>query len=255
MATDTLVITEPHAGVRLITLNRPDKRNAINEPMFAGLIDAFQRLDADASVRAAVITGSGTAFCAGVDLGDVSDRELIERRRVTGISPPLVLLQTLTPVIAAINGSCVAGGLELALACDLVVAAEEARFADTHIQLGLLPSWGAGALLPAAVGTRRAKEMSLTGRFVSAAQARDYGLVAEVVPSADLLTTALAIAERIAAADPGKVRKLLQMHDEGEGLSRAERLAIERRILLDSALDVSGAAARGRKLNRRPADD
>ena len=96
-----------------------------------------------------MLTGSEPAFCGGVDLTDVSDSELLAERRRTGMSPPGTLLSVQTPVIAAVNGACVAGGLELALACDLMIASTAASFADTHLQLGLIPSWGGSALLPA----------------------------------------------------------------------------------------------------------
>ena len=236
----TFVLTEESApGVRLLTLNRPEKRNAVNQQMFDELTAAFRSVDAHEEVRAVVLTGAGTAFCAGVDLKDVGDPALLEQRRRAGVSPAAALLQVQTPVIAAVNGACVAGGLELVLACDIVVAADEATFADAHLQLGLLPSWGGGALLPLAVGLRRAKELALTGRFATALEAERYGLVAQVVAPEALLSTAMRLATRIAAAPADKVRSLLRIYDESAGL--AERMALERRVLLASQLDVSRA--------------
>ena len=240
----TFVLTEEAApGVRLLTLNRPEKRNAVNQQMFDELTAAFRSVDAHEEVRAVVLTGAGTAFCAGVDLKDVGDPALLEQRRRAGVSPAAALLQVQTPVIAAVNGACVAGGLELVLACDIVVAADEATFADAHLQLGLLPSWGGGALLPLAVGLRRAKELALTGRFATALEAERYGLVAQVVAPEALLSTAMRLATRIAAAPADKVRSLLRIYDEGAGL--AERMALERRVLLASQLDLSGCPPAG----------
>jgi enoyl-CoA hydratase len=244
MSPATLLSEDPHPGIRLLTLNRPEKRNAIDRQLFSELIGAFEALDRDDSVRVAILTGGGTAFCGGVDLADVGDDRLIEARRRTGISPPGVLLRIQTPVIAAVNGPCVAGGLELALACDIVIASQTATFADTHLQLGLLPSWGGAALLPAAVGTRRAKEMALSGRFISAQEAQRYGLAAQVVAPTRLLEAAMALGQQIAAVPPAQTRRLLEIYDEGEGLQRRERLQLERRILLETEVDGSRAHAR-----------
>lgn len=239
-----LLIDDSRPGIRVLTLDRPQKRNAIDRELFCELIEAFIQLDRDEAVRVAIVTGNGSAFCGGVDLDDVSDRELIEERRRTGVSPPSVLLQVGTPVIAAVNGACVAGGLELALACDVVIASKTASFADTHLQLGLLPSWGCGALLPAAVGTRRAKEMSLSGRFITASEALQYGLVTDVVAPHSLLASATALAKRIAAVPPAQAERLLAIYDDGEGLKRSERMALERSVLLETTLDVTRVASR-----------
>ena len=249
-----LLVEEPHPGVRVLTLNRPEKRNAIDRVLFDALIDAFRALDADAAIKVAILTGAGPAFCAGVDLADVTDRALLEERRRLGISPPSVLLEIDTPVLGAINGACYAGGLELALACDFLIAAEGASFADTHLKLGLLPSWGGAALLPAAIGTRNAKRIALTGLPVSAEQAWRYGLVSDVVASARLHGEAITLAQQIALAPPDQIRRLLALYDRGEGTPRAERLQRERDILLDSAIDVSRAAVEQRALGERGAD-
>jgi enoyl-CoA hydratase len=131
----------------------------------------------------------------------------------------------------------VAGGLELALACDMIIASDQATFADTHLQLGLIPSWGGAALLPLAVGLRRAKEMALTGRYASAVEAEHYGLVSEVVAPEALEARALLVAKRIAAAPTDKVSAVLQIHDEGSRV--AHRMALERATLLRSTLDIS----------------
>jgi enoyl-CoA hydratase len=244
MPAATLLIDEPHPGIRVLTLNRPEKRNAIDRQLFSDLIDAFNALDRDDAVRVAILTGSGPAFCGGVDLADVSDHQLMAERRRTGVSPPGVLLTVRVPVIAAVNGPCVTGGLELALACDVVIASTAASFADGHLQLGLIPSWGGAALLPAAVGTRRAKEMILSGRAITAEEAYRYGLAAEVAGPDELLETAIALAQRIAPLPPGQVRRVLEIYDGGEGLPRNERLELERRVLLETRIDTSRADAR-----------
>jgi enoyl-CoA hydratase len=243
MSTTTLLSEDLGSGVRMLTLNRPTKRNAIDRELFGELIEAFEELDRDAAVRVAIVTGAGSAFCSGVDLADVGDAELPAERRRTGVSPPSVLLSVKTPVIAAVNGACTTGGLELALACDLIIASDAASFADTHLQLGLIPSWGGTALLPAAVGTRRAKAMILSGSFISAQEALAYGLVAAVVAPDQLRGHAVSLAQRIAAIPRAQVQRLLGIYDDGDGLPRSERQALERRILLESQVDPSRAAA------------
>jgi enoyl-CoA hydratase len=234
MTAAKLLVDEPHPGVRVLTLNRPQKRNAIDRELFSELIRALEDLDREDSVRVAILTGAGQAFCSGVDLADVDDRELLAERRRSGVSPPGSLLALDTPVIAAINGPCVAGGLEVALACDVVIASQTASFADTHLQIGLLPSWGGAALLPAAIGVRQAKDMILSGRFVGADEARQFGLAARVVPPDALLATAIGLARKIAELPPEQVKRCLRIYDRGEGLPRPDRLALERQILLES---------------------
>jgi len=238
-AEQVLEVADHPGGVRLLTLNRPRRRNAIDRELFAALTRAIDELERDREVRAAVITGAPPAFCAGVDLADVGDRALLVERRRTGDNPPARLLAAATPVIAAVNGACVAGGLELALACDYVIAGAEASFADPHVQLGLLPSWGSSALLPAAVGVRGARYLALSGERISAEQAATMGLVAEVAPAAELLDRALAQATVIAAAPIARVRELSRLYDLGESADLTERLALERQALLASPVGVA----------------
>jgi enoyl-CoA hydratase len=247
----SLLIKDALPGVRVLTLNRPEKRNAINQGLFNALVAAFESLDVDQSVNVAILTGSGSAFCAGVDLADVADHALLAERRQSGVSPPAALRKVQKPVIGAINGACVAGGLELALACDFLVASEQASFADTHIQLGLLPSWGGAAMLPAVVGTARAKQIALTGLPISAAEAHIAGLVSAVVAGDDLLEAVLNVAAQVAKAPPDKVARLLEIYDSSEGQTRAERLAIERRALLESEPDVRRAQLRREALEQK----
>jgi enoyl-CoA hydratase len=238
MLDDTLLIEDRDPGIRILTLNRPAKRNAINRSLFAALIEQFTQLDRDPAVRVAILTGADPAFCGGVDLADVRDTQLLAERRTTGISPPSVLLGVRTPVLAAVNGPCVAGGLELALACDVILADPGATFVDNHVRLGLIPSWGGAALLPIAVGTRRAKEMALTGRSVAADEANLWGLVSHVAKGEPVLKAAFRVATQISQAPPSRVEQLLRIYDSGEGLSRAGRVALERQILLESEPDV-----------------
>lgn len=249
-----VVVEDREPGVRWITLNRPERRNAIDRAVFAGLLDAFAALDRDDDVRVAVLTGAGPGFCGGVDLADAADAELVAERRRTGINPPTALLGVRTPVIGAINGACVTGGLELALACDLLIASDRARFADTHVALGVLPAWGGTALLPATVGRRRATELALTGRVVDAAEAERIGLVSRVVPHDRLASAAATTARAIADADPAVVGRLLRVYADAEGRNLAGRLAVERRAVLAAPVRTDGMAERRATLGRGAGD-
>lgn len=208
------ILREVQRGVGIITLNRPERRNAINRHLLTDLRTTLVDFDADPHVQAIVLTGSDPAFCAGMDLneldGMIGDPDLIPWDAAMRSTAPWVPINT--PVIGAINGPATTGGLELALACDFLIASERATFADTHARAGLIPGWGLTVRLALAVGSRRAREMSLTGRHLDAAHAYSEGLVQDVVPHAELLPSALAIAEEIAKVDERAVRAYLGVY-------------------------------------------
>ncbi|HVF73551.1 MAG TPA: enoyl-CoA hydratase [Acidimicrobiales bacterium] len=183
----------------VITLDRPEARNALTGEMIDLLVARLGEADADERVRAIVLTGADPAFCAGLDLGALASESGGLRGRKWHSRP---WPQTRKPVIGAVNGPAVTGGLEIALRCDFLVASERASFADTHARVGILPGWGLSALLPHAIGVRRAIEMSVTGNFMAADEALRFGLVNRVVPHPELLPAALALAEDIAGVDP-----------------------------------------------------
>ncbi len=167
--------------VATITLHRPDALNAITPTMLAALGDQLEQLDTDDDVAVVVLTGAGRAFCAGVDLKALGDLLDVPARQVTE------LLSTMRAItIAKVNGFCFTGALELVLACDLVVAADEAKFGDTHAKFGLRPTWGLTVRLPRAIGMRAARELSYTARTFTGSEARDLGLVVRAVPLAAL---------------------------------------------------------------------
>ena len=198
-------------GVALLTLNRPDARNALSMAALNDLDQALMELEAADDVRCVVLTGAGTAFCAGLDLEELE-------RDPTGLlfhPAPQRLRELQLPIVAAVNGAAVTGGLELALAADFRVASERAKFADTHALVGLVPGWGMMTGLPMAVGEARAREMSLTARFVSAQEAERIGLVNRVVASDDLLDSALTTAGAIAENDAEAVAALIGMYRNG----------------------------------------
>jgi enoyl-CoA hydratase len=213
--------SEREGSKQILTLQRPERRNALNSELLRALERAFAEAQAAAEVDVIILTGADPAFCGGVDL-----RELEQHGRAPEMGDPLAGVEK--PVIGAINGPAVTGGLELALMCDLLVASEQASFADTHGRVGLLPGWGQMGRLPLAVGTRRAAELLLTSRMVSAAEALRIGLVNEVVPHAELMTRALALADAMHESDQGAIRAMLAQLREGAGAPLAERLVRER---------------------------
>ena len=232
--------------------------------MIAEVRAAVGRADADEEVAALVLTGADPAFCAGLDLkelgtdgGVLNDPPPPHRRRPgegAGVGRPdpgsrgrRTLLDTDKPIVGAVNGSAVTGGLELALNCDFLVASERARFADTHARIGVQPLWGLTVLLPEAVGLRRAREMSATGNFVDAATAERWGLVNHAVAHEDLLPTALAIAGDIATTDRRALGTLLDTYRRGTLVSRAEAWRIE----AEAAAAFHGGAVDPGEIERR----
>ncbi|MFW2829179.1 enoyl-CoA hydratase-related protein [Sphingomonas sp. ID0503] len=187
------MVTVDREGVRFIILNRPDARNALTRAMRADFAAVLAGADADPGVEGLVLTGAGGTFSAGVDLKD----------RLPGAPPvepnPGVALRRLSkPIVAALDGPCVTGAIEMALSCSFAIASPAARFADTHCKVGLFPRWGGGALLTGAIGVRRARQMMLTGAFIDADTALGWGLVNEIVPTDSLLDRAAELARAMA---------------------------------------------------------
>jgi enoyl-CoA hydratase len=193
-----LVEIDVSGGVGVIRLNRPEVRNALSGELTSQLDEAVITLDGREDVRCIVLTGADPAFCAGVDLRALST-ELSSlgpgAASASASAPRLGLLpEHDTPMIGAINGAAVTGGLELALGCDILLASERARFADTHARVGVMPGGGLTVRLPQLIGIDRARRMSLTGDFIDAETALAWGLVVEVVPHETLLQRAEALA-------------------------------------------------------------
>ncbi|MDP2085839.1 MAG: enoyl-CoA hydratase [Gemmobacter sp.] len=215
-------------GIATLTLNRPDRLNALNAALRAALAEALRRADADPAVRVIVLTGAGRAFCAGLDLTELADHGPDVTAQVATTDFGLILAGLKTPAIAAINGPCVTGGFEIALACDMILAADSSYFCDTHVKVGLLPGWGLSQRLPRLIGPYRAKELSLTARRLPATEAAAWGLVNRVVPDADLLATAQHLARDIAAWPTANVAAIKDLIDNGYALPLSEALALER---------------------------
>lgn len=225
----TVLLTEEANGVRLITLNRPEARNALSAELMDRLVEALHAAEDDPGVQAVVLTGADPAFCAGVDLREAGASGL----PTTSVSdakasPWWVLHHMNTPVIGAVNGPAITGGLEIALQCTFLLASERAVFGDTHARVGVHPGGGLTGLLPQAVGLRKAREMSLTGNFINAAEAHRLGLVNHVVQHEDLVPMSLRLAGDIATADPRTAAALNQSYRDVAALPLGEGLALER---------------------------
>ena len=217
-------------GHAVVTLHRPEARNALNAELRRALFTTMSELDEDDDVRAVVLTGADTAFCAGLDLKELSAQPDALGGGFGGGSEFRRPFPTMrTPVIGAVNGVAVTGGFELALACDFLVASERARFADTHARIGIMPGWGMSVLLPQAVGVRRAKELSSTGNFLDAHTAYAWGLVNHVVEHDELLPFCRGLADDIAGNDPAAVAQLMRTYDDGSLLTAGEALDLELR--------------------------
>jgi len=219
MTTDILLI-ETTDRVRTITLNRPDARNALSSALRSQFFAALRDAEADGAVDVVIVTGADPVFCAGLDL-----KELGNTTELPDISPKWPPMSK--PVIGAINGAAVTGGLELALYCDVLIASENARFADTHARVGLLPTWGLSVRLPQKVGVGMARRMSLTGDYLSAADALRCGLVTEVVAHDELLPAARAIAASIVGNNQKSVRALLESYHRIDEQGTATGLWLE----------------------------
>ena len=202
MTSDDVLLIDTTDRIRTLTLNRPQSRNALSSALRKQFFAALRDAEADDAVDVVILTGTDPVFCAGLDL-----KELGDTTELPDISPQW---QPMTkPVIGAINGAAVTGGLEIALYCDILIASEQARFADTHARVGLLPTWGLSVRLPQKVGVGLARRMSLTGDYLSAPEALRAGLVTEVVPHDELLPAARKVAASIVGNNQNAVRALL----------------------------------------------
>lgn len=244
---DSLLELDVRDGTAVLTLNRPEARNALSIALQDALIAGLREVERRDDIGVAILTGAGKAFCAGFDLkeiasgsggGDGEGRQTELAALIDGLPKPL---------IGAINGYAITGGFELALACDVLIASSEARFADTHTRVGMIPGWGLSQRLPRAVGIYRAKELSLTGNFIDAATAERWGLVNRVVAPEALLPTALALAADMNSCLPEANRASKRLIDEGMAMPFGEALAWEAREAIDWAMQVSGADVGARR--------
>ena len=197
-----VVAREPERLIATVTLNRPERLNALSEPLMAELVGALVELDADKAIRCIVLTGSEQAFAAGADIGELANASAIDMLETRRRDRWADIRAVRTPLVAAVSGYCLGGGCELAMCCDLIVASETAQFGQPETALGLLPGAGGTQRLTHAVGKALAMDVILSGRRLTAQVALAAGLVARVVPAETWLADAQALAAEIAARGP-----------------------------------------------------
>lgn len=248
----TLVI-EQHGRVCLIKLNRPDALNAINQPLTADLIDAVEAADIDPNVGCIVVAGSEKAFAAGADIKEMEPRSFVQMFEDEWFGQWERFSATRTPMIAAVAGYALGGGCELAMMCDIIIAADTAKFGQPEIKLGVTPGMGGTQRLTRAIGKSKAMELCLTGRMMDAAEAERSGLVSRVVPTADLMVEVMKVATTIAEMSlPSAMMTKEAINRSYEG-SLSEGIRFERRMfhaLFATADQKEGMAAFSEK--RRP---
>ena len=248
---------ERSEGISTLTLNRPDARNALSEELRRALVDAFTGLRRDAETAVVILTGTGRAFCAGLDLQELSSGAGDRAIEAASDGDVVRAIEHFDrPVIGAINGPAVTGGFELALACDVLFASPEARFSDTHARVGILPGWGLSQKLSRAIGVYRAKELSLTGNYLSAERACEWGLVNRVVPADELLASCRALARDMISCLPETVRDYKRLIDRGHALALGDGLALEHEIsrALNGRVTPGDVARRRDAIQRRGRD-
>ncbi len=215
-------------GIARITLNRPKRHNAINRALMTELLEAVEKVSHDDEIRVAIITGNGKSFCSGIDL-DALKTENTFTARSDAKEIPDIFGECPKPIIGAINGTAITGGFEIALNCDFLIASERATFADTHARVGIHPGWGMTQLLQDRIGQPRAKQMSLSCRFIGAEKALSWGLVNEVVPHEMLMSRVMQIAEDICATLPEMSALVKELIEYRNGTTLSDAFSNERK--------------------------
>jgi enoyl-CoA hydratase len=221
-----LVLLERDGGVTTVTLNRPQALNALSAGLRNRIADVFTELAGDTSTEVVILTGAGRAFTVGLDLKELGG-ETSASESITGQELSQAVLGLTQPIIGAINGFAITGGFELALMCDFLVASSDAKFADTHARVGVVPGWGLSQRLPRLIGVNRAKELSLTGNYLDAHTACAWGLVNRVVTPEALLPTCRQLARDILSTDPATRSEIKRIIDAGWHSTLEQGLAIE----------------------------
>jgi enoyl-CoA hydratase len=256
------VLADDAGAVRVLTMNRPAARNALDGELISALYEALVAADADSGVRALVLTGADPAFCAGIDLKQAAreGEAYFRRHRVQPVIPQVARMAT--PVIGAVNGATFTGGLELALGCDFLIASERAVFADTHARVGVLPGGGLTARLPPLVGQAWARRLSFAGEVIDAALALRIGLVTEVLPHDQLLPRAVELATAVTEVPAPTMRALKEIYRRGAAVTAEPAMAAERAVAAGQPPDLALLEERRaavternrRQVGRPPAD-
>jgi len=229
MTTETIIV-ERRGRIGIVRLNRPQALNALNATLRNELLGAVEAFDADAEVGCILITGSDKAFAAGADIKEMADKSYIDIFRADYAADYERLTRVRKPVIAAVAGFALGGGCELAMMCDFIIAADNAKFGQPEIKLGIIPGIGGTQRLARAVGKAKAMDLILTGRMMDAAEAERSGLVARVVPAARLMEEALKVAETIAAMSQPSLLAAKEAVNRSFETSLAEGVRFERRV-------------------------
>lgn len=255
---EPVLLVDRKDGIATLTLNRPDKLNALSMELLQALVDELERLRNDPDIGVVILTGAGRAFCAGLDLKEMGDPNG-PRADVAQPDPPMMLRTLPQPVIGAINGLAITGGLEISVSCDILIATPEARFADTHVRLGIIAGWGLSQRLSRVIGLNRAKELSLTGNYLTAERAYEWGLVNRIVSREELLPTCEALARDMLSCIPESMREYKRLMDRGFDLALGDAMTYEVEINRlykgprpeDIAARLAGVQARGRDQAKR----
>ncbi len=244
---EEVLLERREGAVVTLTLNRPDAMNALSSALRDAIGQRFRALQTDAAVRAVVLTGAGRAFCAGYDLKELAAGATGDAADSATSDMADAIAAFDRPIIGAINGHAITGGFELALACDVLIASEAAKFADTHARVGILPGWGLSQKLPRLIGAGRAKEISLSGNFIDAHQAERWGLVNRVVDAETLMPTCLALGADMASCEPEVLRAYKRLIDDGLALPLGEALAMEAERAMASAAEATATLVSERR--------
>ncbi len=212
-------------GVRTLILNRPDRRNALNNELLLAIQSEISKIEGDSSVRVVVLAGSDPAFCAGLDIKELRTGSLVP----ANWKQALRALQDLrVPLVASVNGPTSTAGLALLLSCDFAIASERANFTDDHVRLGMLSESGMSTQLVRRIGLARAKDMCMTSRTIDVDTATRWGLVNEVIPHAELSEVVGARTQMISRSDPELVKTFMKVHEIGMGLCIEDHLSLEK---------------------------
>jgi enoyl-CoA hydratase len=254
-----IVLTETNEGVTTVTLNRPEHLNALSVELRQKLGEMFMKLKSDSETHVIILTGNGRAFTAGLDLKELGQQGMNTPSYETETVDLQKAIRTVgKPVIGAINGFAITGGFELALACDILIASTEAKFADTHVRMGVVPGWGLSQRLSRLIGASRAKQLSFTGNYLTAETAERWGLVNEVLEPAELLPFCQRLAKDITSVNQETLKEVHRLIDYGWENSLAEGVDEERRSSRGKNSDLGAdtleqnrlnVQARGRALN------
>ncbi len=237
-----VLLVEKDGPIATLTLNRPEVMNALSPELLSELCGAFKALQRDRDIEVVILTGSGRAFCAGLDLKAMAAHPGgLDAFAIHGDNDVARAMADFDrPIIVAVNGVAATGGFELALMGDILIASQEARFGDTHCRVGLAPGWGLSQKLARMIGPSRAKEAHFTGNFISAQQAADWGLASRAVPADELQADARKVAEDIASCVPATVKIYKKLVDDGLASTLGAGMEMEKLVMGHANKGVSG---------------